>query len=170
MSIIYEAFFSPLSKYPAPFYCHMSHFPAAWHMWHGTHTYWINRLHKKYGYVVRTSPSELSFIDGQAWKDIYGHTREGKKGCAKEPRFYGPVKDLDNGTPGILESDDVNHARFRRIFSHAFSPKALLEQEPIFQKYTTLMIHKLKEKMAGEGQENFDLLAWYKCVYIPVAP
>lgn len=137
-------------------------------MWHGTHTYWIDRLHRKYGYVVRTSPCELSFIDGGAWKDIYGHSRGDKKGCGKDPRFYGTVKDLDNGTPGLFESDDINHARFRRIFSHAFSPKALLEQEPIFQKYTTLMVNKLKEKMARDAQDKFDLLAWYKCVqYYP---
>lgn len=133
-------------------------------MWHGTHPYWLDGLHKKYGHVVRVSPSELSYTDGQAWKDIYGHTRDGKRGCAKEPRFYGPVKDLDNGTPGILEADDVNHTRFRKIFSHAFSPKALQEQEPIFQKYTSLLIDKLKEKIGGNSHGEFDLLAWYKCV------
>ncbi|EFQ36369.1 cytochrome P450 [Colletotrichum graminicola M1.001] len=160
-SVVYEAFISPLSKYPAPIYCHVSHLPVAWHMWRGTHPYWLDGLHKRYGRVVRVSPSELSYTDGRAWKDIYGHTREGKRGCPKNPRFYGPVKDLDNGTPGILEADDVNHARFRRIFSHAFSPKALQEQEPIFQKYTTLLTQRLKEKMDGNSQGEFDLLAWY---------
>lgn len=74
------------------------------------------------------------------------------------------MKDLDNGTPGILEADDVNHARFRKIFSHAFSPKALQEQEPIFQKYTSLLIHKLKDKIDGNSQGEFDILAWYKYV------
>ncbi|KAK2008307.1 cytochrome P450 [Colletotrichum eremochloae] len=160
-SVVYDAFISPLSKYPAPIYCHVSHLPVAWHMWRGTHAYWLDSLHQKYGHVVRVSPSELSYTDARAWKDVYGHSRAGKRGCAKNPRFYGPTKDLDNGTPGILEADDVNHARFRRIFSHAFSPKALQEQEPIFQKYTTLLIQRLKEKMAGGSQGVFDLLAWY---------
>ncbi|KAF6837161.1 cytochrome P450 [Colletotrichum plurivorum] len=166
-SIAYEAFISPLSKYPAPIYCHISHFPVAWHMWHGTLPYWIDRLHKKYGPIVRVSPTELSYTASQAWKDVYGHSRgsdeKKKRGCAKNPRFYGPVRDLDNGTPGILEADDANHARFRRIFSHAFSAKALLEQEPIFEKYTSLLVRRLKDKMA-EGSSRgggFDLSAWY---------
>lgn len=161
-SVIYEVFLSPLNVYPGPFWCRISNLPAAWQLWHGTHAYWINRLHKKYGEVARISPTELSYTSAQAWKDIYGHAHDGKPTNGKEPRFYGPVKDLDNKTPGILESDDANHTRMRKIFSHAFSHKAIQEQEPIFQKYTSSLIKKLKMAIAEDSKRQFDILAWYK--------
>ncbi|KAI8627216.1 cytochrome P450 [Xylariaceae sp. FL1651] len=160
-SAIYEAFLSHRSVYPGPFWCQISNIPAAWHLWHGTHAYWINRLHKKYGDVVRITPSELSYANAQAWKDIYGHAHSGRRVNDKEPRFYGPVKDLDNKTPGILEADDQNHTRMRKIFSHAFSHKAIQEQEPIFQTYTSLLITKLKKVVAEDPRRQFDILAWY---------
>jgi cytochrome P450 len=140
----------------------VSNLPAAWQLWHGTHTYWIHRLHQKYGPVVRVTPTELSYTDGRAWKDIYGHAHKDHRVNGKEPRFYGPVKDLDNKTPGILEADDQNHTRMRRIFSHAFSHRAIQEQEPIFQAYTDKLIRKLKEAVAADGKREFDILAWYK--------
>lgn len=104
----------------------------------------------------------MSYTSAQAWKDIYGHAHDGKRTNGKEPRFYGPVKDLDNKTPGILESDDANHTRMRKIFSHAFSHKAIQEQEPIFQKYTSSLIKKLKMAIAEDSKRQFDILAWYK--------
>ena len=36
----------------------------------------MKALHQQYGDVVRIAPDELSFIDGTAWKSIYG-TRVG---------------------------------------------------------------------------------------------
>lgn len=50
----------------------------------------------------------------------------------------------------------------RKIFSHAFSHKAIQEQEPIFQKYTSSLIKKLKLAIAEDSKRQFDILAWYK--------
>lgn len=40
-------------------------------------------------------------------------------------------------------ADDANHARQRRTLSHAFSQKALLEQESIIRGYVDLFVQKL---------------------------
>ncbi|KLU92793.1 hypothetical protein MAPG_11778 [Magnaporthiopsis poae ATCC 64411] len=159
--LVRSLFLSGLRDYPGPFWCRISHVPAMWHLWHGTHAYWIHRLHQRYGSVVRVTPTELSYTDAEAWKDIYGHAHQSHQVNGKEPRFYGPVKDLDNGTPGILEAGDEDHTRMRRIFSHAFSHKAIREQEPIFQAYTDKLISKLREVMATDEGREFDILAWY---------
>ena len=41
-------------------------------------------------------------------------------------------------------ADDANHSRQRRTLAHAFSQKALLEQESIIRGYVDLLIEKLK--------------------------
>lgn len=41
-------------------------------------------------------------------------------------------------------ADDNNHSRQRRTLAHAFSQKALLEQESIIRGYVDLFVAKLK--------------------------
>ncbi len=99
-------------------------------------------LHQKYGHVVRVSPHELSFNDGRAWKDIHGHQKPGKSNIIKHPDWFLPSV---NGVYGITTANDTDHARMRRIFSNAFSDKALKMQEALLAKYADLLIFKLKE-------------------------
>lgn len=120
-------------------------------LWSGEDAKAKHRLHAQYGPVVRVSPTEISYIDAEsyghglsgknAWKEIYGHRLSGKRSFAKDRRLYAiPV----NGTTSILSSDDANHARQRRVLSHAFSDKALKEEEPLFKRWAGLLIVKLK--------------------------
>jgi cytochrome P450 len=116
----------------------------------------IKALHDRYGEVVRIAPNELSFIDGDAWKVIYG-TRTGHGQKAKDHRFYPPTA---GGAPSILISNDVDHSRFRRLLSHAFSDSSLRGQEPIIKYYVDLLMQRLHEK-AGSGKQALDIVSWY---------
>lgn len=48
-------------------------------------------------------------------------------------------------------ADDANHSRQRRTLAHAFSQKALLEQESIIRGYVDLFVEKL-QPFAATGQ------------------
>ena len=52
----------------------------------------------------------------------------------------------------IIIADDVGHARQRKILSHAFSDKALKEQEPLLKKWAQLLRKKLAERADGEQE------------------
>ena len=45
-----------------------------------------------------------------------------------------------NGVKSILVADDENHARGRRVLSHAFSATALAEQEGLLQNYVDQLV------------------------------
>ena len=47
----------------------------------------------------------------------------------------------------------------RRNLSHAFSDKALRQQEPLIQSYVDLLVHRIGEQVA-EGKE-VDITRWY---------
>ena len=113
-------------------------------------------LHQQYGNVVRIAPDEHSFTDGAAWKTIYG-TRVGHGQKPKDSRFYTPTIE---GAPGIIESNDADHSRFRRLLSHAFSDSSLRGQEPIIKGYVDLLIQRLHENVKG-GTDTVDMLTWY---------
>jgi cytochrome P450 len=103
--------------------------------------FWVQRLHQQYGPTVRVAPDELAFASPQAWQDIYHN-----KAALKDPNFYG---ETSNGIQEILRADNVNHARFRRSFTHAFSERSIKEQEPLIVRYVDTMVRKLG---AQEGQ------------------
>lgn len=110
----------------------------------GDYVRWIHSLHTEYGPVVRTAPDELSFTQPEAWKDIFGHRRIGQPNFAKDPRFLGRDFFTKPGEPaGITRSDDVNHARQRRLVSAGFSDRAMKEQEPLLKQYVGVLIDKL---------------------------
>lgn len=88
---------------------------------------------------MRYGPTELSYIDKAAWKDVYGY----KKGGNEVPKDLAYLPDPPNGADNIIVADHEPHARFRRAFSAAFTEKALRQQEPLFQKYADLMVAKL---------------------------
>jgi cytochrome P450 len=156
---IYNTFFHPLSHIPGPFFARTSPFPYALNMRAGTILPWVKGLHDQYGEVVRVTPNELSFISGEtAWQDIYGF-RIGK-------HKTGPyLKDQSWFAPGpkeayaLIGADETMHSRMRRNLSHAFSDKALREQERLMQRLVDLLVQKLYEQ--AEDGNAVDLMRWY---------
>ncbi|RKL18921.1 hypothetical protein BFJ70_g14135 [Fusarium oxysporum] len=120
---------------------------------------WHSRLHEKYGDIVRLAPDEVSFIDPQAWKDIYGFHAGSKENFPKDYTFYGP--DAAGRGGGIFRANDEAHARQRRIFSHAFSDRALNQQEPILMSYVDKLITRLEAFAKGEPGLKIDIEMWY---------
>jgi hypothetical protein len=76
--VIYSLSFHPLRNYPGPKSWAATRIPWATNQFSGVLYLSTHELHKKYGNVVRVAPDELSFIDPQAWKDIYT-ARTGKE-------------------------------------------------------------------------------------------
>ena len=56
-------------------------------------------------------------------------------------------------------ADDSTHSRQRRTLSHAFSQKALLEQESIIRGYVDLFVEQLKP-YAAQGEEA-NMCDWF---------
>lgn len=118
---------------------------------------WVMGLHSKYGEVVRIMPDELSFISPSAWQDIYTTKPQ-------LPKVSKGVFKSYNGVPSLAtETVTEKHTRQRRILSHAFSERALREQEDILKKYTDLLIAKLHEQVASTEKPSaqLNIAAWY---------
>jgi cytochrome P450 len=142
--------------------------------WKGTKHLVLAELHRKYGHVVRINHDELSFTDPDAWKDvcvplsehsstvtdhcqIYGHGSRGKPGSPPTKDWVRFGKTL-NGHPSLLQARDPDHARQRKIFTPAFSDRALKQQEPLFLKYASQLVEKLKELSEQDTESNIDMV------------
>lgn len=112
-------------------------------------------MHERYGEVVRIAPGELSFISETAWKEIYAY-HSGRPAwikAARRPPF-------PNNIEPIFTTSDAAHTRQRRLLAHAFSEKALKEQEGIIIKYVDLLVERLGEQVKI-GQNPVDMVSWF---------
>lgn len=114
-------------------------------------------LHERYGRVVRLAPNELSFIEGQAWHDIYGH-HQGSPNFPKNPLWMAPA---DNGIHSILSANDADHSRYRRLLSHAFSERALVQQEYLLLSYVHLLMDRLRECASSPDKAIVEIVQWF---------
>lgn len=115
----------------------------------------LKSFHEKYGDVVRFSPEELSFTDEQAWRDIYGHK---SVPLVKDPLVYNSVKLGSSGATSIFNADQYSHPKIRKQLAHAFSEKALREQEPFMKAYIDLLMEKLHGVAAAKIPT--DMVKW----------
>ncbi|KAJ5364467.1 uncharacterized protein N7496_010180 [Penicillium cataractarum] len=155
---IYSLYFHPLSRYPGPKLAAIS--PMVHILWdiRGKQHSVVKRLHDQYGSVVRIAPNALVYNSAAAWKDIYGHRKKGQKLFVKDPALYSPTP---NGTNAIITANDEEHSRMRRLLAHAFSNKALQEQEHILHVYADMLIDKLAGILHGSQRAVVDMTRWF---------
>ncbi|KAL1634869.1 hypothetical protein SLS58_010498 [Diplodia intermedia] len=167
-TVVYNVYFHPLSKYPGPLAAACTNLTYWSANFTGDLLPWIQSVHQQYGEVVRLGPNMLSYTSPDAWKDIYGHRIGSKtKSNTKDALHYPP--DL-NGRYSInaLASDD-DHGRVRRIFSHAFSDRALKEQEPLIASFADhLVAHLRKNAAATAAVVPLDLFKLLTCTTMDI--
>lgn len=72
--IIKRRYFSPLRRFPGPFWASVTRWWLVHQIFRGDHEKVMLRLHAKYGPIIRISPFEVAISDPEAIKIIYGHT------------------------------------------------------------------------------------------------
>ncbi|CCF36308.1 cytochrome P450 monooxygenase [Colletotrichum higginsianum] len=153
-SIIYNLYFSPLSRIPGPKLWAVSKIPNSLMRASGHSVQKVLDLHKKYGSIVRLAPDEVSFVDPGAWNDTMGHRKSGQQENGKHPVFYGLSGDA------VIGADREKHGRLRRLLSHGFSAQSMIDQQPLIRQYVDKLIQRLHEK-CGAGATPVDMEAWY---------
>ncbi|KAH8646603.1 cytochrome P450 [Tricladium varicosporioides] len=158
-NLFYNVYFHPLREYPGPYLWRATRWAWAYHAFRGNISYRVAELHAKYGDVVRIAPDELSYMNAQAWTDIYGHrTAIGQGNLPKESRTR--PREV-NGVSSIITANEEDHRRMRRLQSHMFSEKALASQEPLIVNYVDKLISRLHEQARNPDKSIVDIVKWY---------
>ncbi|RGP81044.1 hypothetical protein FLONG3_833 [Fusarium longipes] len=148
-TIIYRLYFHPLAKFPGPKLaaCSQLWFIRVWCS--GLHVRRMEEVHRKYGDVVRISTDELSFRSANAWRDIYNHTSKDKALFPKSEYLYASNPSISR--PSIVFARDPHDHRLqRKALSHAFSAKALKDNEEPVQYHVKLLIDRLGKHAGPE--------------------
>ncbi|PGG95524.1 hypothetical protein AJ79_10005, partial [Helicocarpus griseus UAMH5409] len=150
---LHTYFSSPLSSLPGPWYTKFTSWVVDYHWIRGRRALYVHALHCKYGVAVRLSPSEVSFMDLGAAKEIY---RTGG-GFMKSPWYQ---KLATNGVVNIFSaSDKAFHSGRRRLLAGPLSETSLRHVEPLVDSRVRVTIDKMRQEMESRGAA--DVLKWW---------
>ena len=111
----------------------------------------------KIGPIVRLAPNYVSIVDPDALNVVYGHGT----GALKSD-FYDAFLSI---RPNIFNTRDrADHTRKRRLISHVFSPKSVLEFEPYLTRHVLRLTERwdqlydlaLKDMSGDEGEGGWE--------------
>ncbi|KAI0831958.1 cytochrome P450 monooxygenase pc-bph [Trametes gibbosa] len=157
-----------MRTYPGPFWAKLTDLWLGKVAANGHRSEEVHNLHKRYGTFVRLAPNHLSISDPAALTIVYGHGT----GTLKSD-FYDAFVSIERGLFNTRSRPE--HARKRKIVSHIFSQKSVLEFEPHVRVHLSelfLQWDKLCEGGAkglsgdlGEGGwRGRDGRVWYDCL------
>ncbi|RAL14130.1 cytochrome P450 [Aspergillus homomorphus CBS 101889] len=149
--IIYYRFFHPLAKFPGPFWGSVTRIWLAWHNLRQTELETVSELTKKYGPVVRITPTLLLVSDPTKLPDIY-HRQADKTGHYITGSF-GETESLFN-----MRSYKT-HSSFRKHSAGPYSFSNVKKMEPLIDLRMQEWLDKLDEKYSSTG-EVFDFAWW----------
>lgn len=164
LQFIYYNYFHPLAKIPgSPLWC-SSRLPFLWSFARGNLIKDLQRMHEKYGQVLRIAPDEVTFAHPDAWNDIM-LPQPGRPPFLKHPVWWNPLPGMPRSLISSLGGEE--HTYFRKFFAPPFTSRALKSQEPILHEYVDLLVDRLcevttstKEEDRSNGQE-VDIWLWY---------
>lgn len=159
---IYNVYFHPLSKIPGPRAWSATRFPFVRALLRGTIVHDFQRLHTRYGPVIRIAPDEVTFAQEEAWADIFQPRPDIQHQFLKDPTWWSRQPGSPNSLISAINPEE--HAQIRRALAPAFTPRALKAQEPMLHRYVSLLVERLREVIAGNGREareDIDMAPWF---------
>ncbi|KAF5875950.1 putative cytochrome p450 protein [Botrytis fragariae] len=154
--IIYRLYFSPLASIPGPKLAAMTTWYEAYYdIWLGGQYVWkIEKLHKKYGPVIRINPHEIHVSDPDFIDDIYtGTSRKTDK-----YRFTGRRTQTAMSMVATIPHDI--HKRRRGAMSSYFSKSGVRLLEPIIQRSLEKLLARMEN--ASKTGEIMEMIYVFK--------
>ncbi|CEL09984.1 hypothetical protein ASPCAL13111 [Aspergillus calidoustus] len=151
--VTYRLFFHRLGHFPGPFWLRTS---KIWHVWKARTSqnhFFLEKVHRKYGDVVRTGPSEVTVFHPDVFMAIDGPSSK----CSKAEWY-----DLLHPNTGLVTTREKDlHKDRRRRWNRGFTPKALVQYKNKVHTPISQLDNCIQTDIAsGQASELFDLVFW----------
>lgn len=166
--LCYSRFRCHLNAVPGPLINSISSLPRIWSIWKGSSHLDDLELHRKYGKIVRVSPTTVSVCDLALFDAIYGISSQFYKAGFYEPcRFY----DEEGLIPDpLVLGDKTMHTRMKRNAANAYSLQGLFQIEPLVNDVLRDLLDHLDQVYVAQ-KKTCDLgecMLYFAMVYLPL--
>ncbi|KAI0458276.1 putative cytochrome P450 [Xylaria acuta] len=136
--ILYRLYFSPLSKFPGPKLAAITKWYEFYYdvILRGQFTFQIQKMHRKYGPIVRINPFELHVLDSSYWDELYTGHKEYERYEWMSGRFG-----ANTTTSSTVRSD--LHAIRRAPLNPMFSKRSITKFEPVIKQKVELLSSRI---------------------------
>ncbi|KAK4986035.1 hypothetical protein LTR50_005558 [Elasticomyces elasticus] len=146
-TFLYRLIFHPLSRIPGPFLAKVTSLYLYYHSYRGDECTLVDRLHQRYGPVIRIAPNEVSVSDGAALAPV--HTERGGFMKAECYRNF----DID-GHPSIFSALDPAHRAVRsKAVVSMFSTSAIRAGTDVLEGCVGRLVDRMKAE-AGRSRQT----------------
>ncbi|KAL0261367.1 hypothetical protein SLS55_002797 [Diplodia seriata] len=151
-TLVYRVFFHRLRKFPGPFAAKLSKFYSLYLSRNLQYHFEAEKLHKKYGDVVRTGPRELSIARISPLNQII---------TCQKTNFY-TMTESRKEAQGLSFKDDIeDHRRARRAWDISLTPAQISKYNAAMQSTITLFLDRLAEpERVGKPVNITDWISW----------
>ncbi|KAH6949386.1 cytochrome P450 [Ilyonectria sp. MPI-CAGE-AT-0026] len=154
----YRLFFHSLRHIPGPFWAKVTSFYFLPSTFRADRVYVLEKLHQKYGPIVRVGPNEVSLSDWKMYRPVYT-----SKQNFKDPRFYGAFAFLGHGNV-FASTDAADHSGRRKLQAKSYSQQEIAAHASTIVEKTDVLIDRLLKSASDSPTQTadaYDLLgAW----------
>lgn len=146
---IWRLFLNPLNDLPGPYWARLGNLYMSANFKNSDAYYKLQEMHQKYGRIVRVGSNDLSITDPTIMDAVYGRSAK----CTKGWWYDGdaPWSSMHTTRSRAL------HDKRRKVWSPAFSEKALRDYETKVNAFSDLLVSKITDK---QGQP-IDMRTWF---------
>jgi len=152
--IIYQLYFSPLSRFPGPFWAKVNPFWHAYQISSGQRRDTFVKLHRHYGDLVRVGVNDISVCNIAGQYDLHKHGVTLVKTVG-----YNVLRPDTRYSSVANEQDKKIHGRLRCQIRPAFSIHALEGMETYIKANITAFCDGIK-RFGKNGENSLDLSEW----------
>ncbi|CAG8196161.1 unnamed protein product [Penicillium salamii] len=138
---VYHLYFHPLSKFPGPRLAAATFlYEFYYDVWKGGMYIWeVERMHEKYGPIVRINPRELHIKDPSYYDEIHaGSSRKRSKDVQYSVAYGAPFS--------LVGTTYHDHHRFRRgLLSNYFSKRSVMELGPSIHEKVGKLVRRFEK-------------------------
>lgn len=146
-----KVYFHPLAKVPGPLLAKFTPLWQIYHLWMGDEYTVIEKLHRKYGSVVRVGLNTVDIADGAALGPIYVD----KGGFLKTSHYHNFYVD---GFPTIFSSTDPAYrATKAKLVAPMFSNAAIRQGSDIINQCVDRFVSRIREARESSTSHSVEL-------------
>ncbi|KAL8660288.1 MAG: hypothetical protein Q9202_006699 [Teloschistes flavicans] len=144
-------YFHPLAKVPGPLVAKLTPLWQIYHSWAGDEYTVIEKLHRRYGNVVRVGPDTVDISDGAALGPIYVD----KGGFPKASRYH--LFDVDGFSTMFSCTDPADRAAKAKLVAPMFSNAAIRQGSDTISECVDRFVNRLHEARDSSTKRSVEL-------------
>ncbi|KAK9415788.1 putative Cytochrome P450-like protein [Seiridium unicorne] len=154
---IYRLFFHRVAHIPGPKLAALTYYYQSYYdffPYQGQFIFQLEKLHKRYGPVIRIGPDEVHVNDARFYKEMYGSSTRRRN---KSPIWYWMEGLGAVGDQSMFITLDHDHHRLRKAgLGSFFSKRKVQELEPRVKEKVLLLRQRLLERAGGAAVDLKD--------------